>query len=193
MAARTPRCSFASPFVITLAGALPALAACGESSPPPAAPVQTAQAEQHPMNPPRPTDPANDPRPEPTVIANPPRPQAEPATPPPPPTSPVVVANPPRPAPTPKHWNPPPPNTHPEPDDDAADRTWTVTRSNGTCLAQAPTHAAVKYECPPGLADGASLTVHQANDVCQIYAAMPPCPPKAMCNPPPPRKVACPK
>ena len=64
MAARTPRRSFATPFVVTLAAAP---AACYVQSGPPASsppPVQATQPEQGPppavvSNPPRPTSPAD--------------------------------------------------------------------------------------------------------------------------------------
>lgn len=52
----------------------------------------------------------------------------------------------------------------------------------------------MKYTCPDGIADNASLTVTQlANQAeCMILPGPMSCPKNASCNPPPPRKVACP-
>ena len=87
MAARTPRRSFATPFVVTLAAA----PACYvQSAPPPPAEPAPQQQQNAPgtvvANPPRPQPVEQQPTP---AVSNPPRPVAPPAT--------TVVTNPPRP------------------------------------------------------------------------------------------------
>ena len=177
MAARTPRRSFAAPFVVTLAAA----PACYVSNapppqqPPPAAPAEQAPAHNAPgvvvANPPRP-QPENTP----VAVANPPRPQDHP----------VVVANPPRP--------------HAQP----AGTTWHVFKSGDGCEAavhvDCPKGATCnpppprKVECPVGLTMPKGLDIVSQGDGTCIVAQEPVhCPPHAMCNPPRPRSFACPE
>ena len=51
------------------------------------------------------------------------------------------------------------------------------------------------YKCPPGMANGDSMTIVQVDKtICEVKRDhLPSCPPKAMCNPPPPRRLDCPK
>lgn len=180
MAARSPRRIFANPFVITLAAA----PACFASSNPP--PPQQAQAQPLPVmygdhddtgpdhiNPPPPVE-------QEIPTTNPPAPQQQPA----------------------------PPPARPRP---SAPQRWIVTKSGAACFAREkfecpkvsgndpmPTcnpPPAMSYECPPGMADKATLTVAQysSSTVCVVEQPPPNCPPNATCNPPPPQRVACPK
>jgi hypothetical protein len=180
MAARSPRRSFATPFVVTLAGSA-ALAACF---------VEPAPRATQPQPNTTPTQ-VEPPQPAPHVVANPPMPAPEPAPAAPPP---AVIANPPRPQPvakTDRHWTvtragdncrassndacPPVPKGQPIP----------------TCNPPPP----MAYSCPDGSVNGESLTVvqHAGQSVCTIEAAPVTCPKGMSCNPPPPRKVACPQ
>ncbi|HEY5950320.1 MAG TPA: hypothetical protein VIV40_32725 [Kofleriaceae bacterium] len=124
MAARTPRRSFATPFVVTLAAA-------------PACYVQPSPGPQGPPPPPPPTQTA-EPQPPPPVVANPPRPQTEPAQPAPQRPRPIEVANP-RPPTTTQGPATPPPTTKPP----AEPARWTVFKSQDGCMA------AIKVECQP--------------------------------------------
>jgi hypothetical protein len=185
MSARAPRRSFATPFVVTVAAALPATACYVETRPAPQAPAdQTARPMTNvgttgpasTSNAGVQPDPAPPPAPPPTVVANPPRPTTAP-------TAPIVTS----------------------------DQRWTIARTNGTCLA----HVNVKcptapkgqpqptcnpprptaYTCPPTLAEGASMVVVQRAGQRECFVEPGPmkCPKGAICNPPPPQKVACPK
>ncbi len=174
MAARTPRRTFATPFVITLA----AIPACYVQSAPqqpqpqpqPVAQPQPQPSDSHPVvvvNPPRPQpdpqpqpQPQPDPQPNPSVIHNPPRPQA--------PTS------------------------------------WHVYKTASGCEAavnvECPTGATCnppppqKYDCPPGIVMGKPLTVVAVNNSqCIVEQPPPSCPPGAVCNPPRPKPFPCPK
>ena len=202
MAARTPRRSFAAPFVVTLAAA----PACYVSSaPPPQSPPTAEPAAQPPpqnapgavvANPPRPqpdpqTQPASPP-PNPSVVHNPPRPQhvditpLNPAAPQPasPPPNPSVVMNPPRPA--------------------AAGTTWHVFKTSDGCEAalnvSCPKGAMcnppppAKVDCPDGLTMPKGMNiVSQGDGTCIVQPEPVSCPPHAVCNPPRPRSVSCPK
>lgn len=199
MAARSPRRTFAAPFVVTLA----AVPACyvDSTTPPPRQPQPVVSA----------------PQPEPdtggeTVMANPPRPT--PAPEPTPATTPPTKAGggavvqtggtattPASPAPS----APPTATTYP------FDQRWTVTKSGTGCLAYAQVDCPkpakkgdpvptcnppppMAIACPDGVTASASVTVVQyANQSeCMVEPAPVKCPPNVMCNPPPPRKVACP-
>jgi len=172
MAARSVRRAFASPFVVTLAAALPAAAACyvqpasGPQGPRGGAPTGTLDHST--------TTAGVEPGPgETTVMANPPRPTAVAATedrtwtvrrdggkcsstmaaacPTAPPGQPAPMCNPPPPLP---------------------------------------------YSCLPSMTtDGAQVTIQQfkGQTTCQLPPAPISCPPNAICNPPPPQKVACPQ
>src|SRR5437870_4633296 len=160
MAARAPRRIFANPFVITLA----ALPACfTESSPPPQQPREVT-----PTNPPEPAQP-------------------------PPSEEKVVVMS-----------NPPHPSAPATPPAVAYEQRWTVMKQGETCQAMAkvdcpkPTKAGgpmptcnppppMKIACPDGFDGKTALQVVQyANTTeCVIEPAMPNCPPKTACNPPP--------
>jgi len=200
MAARTPRRSFAAPFVVTLAAA----PACYVSNaPPPQQPPPAAPAEQAPHNAPGVVV-ANPPRPQPentpVAVANPPRPQDQ--------NRPVVVANPPRPQDPPVPAapqdhpvvvaNPPRPHAHP------AGTTWHVFKAGDGCEAavhvDCPKGAMCnpppprKVDCPAGLTMPKGLDIVSQGDGTCIVAQEPVhCPPHAMCNPPRPRSVACPE
>jgi hypothetical protein len=168
MAARIPRRSFASPFVVTLA-------ACS-GSPPPA-------------NPTPPSDPV--------IVANPPRPAPDPqppTDPQPPPGGPKIdpIGNPP-----PKvdrHWRISMANNACTAFD--ADACQFPNRKPGEPIPPCNPPPPQKYApCPPGLADGASLIVVQAANQpeCVIQREPVKCPPVSVCNPPMPTRVACPK
>lgn len=191
MAARVVRRSFASPFVVTLAAALPAAACYVQPAPRSGGNgSQVAQGEPQPHGNPRPGD----------RVANPQTPDhsttnggVEQA---PRPTG-TVVSNPPRPMPAPVAKQ---------------DARWTVTRAAGTCSAFAkvtcPTAPAgqpapscnppppMPYPCGAELrTDGATLAIVQfaGQTTCQIEQPPMKCPAGAICNPPPPQKVACPQ
>ncbi len=184
MSSRTPRRSFAHPFVVTLA-AIPACSGGNASGPPPHKnpPPPTYIEPASPT--PAPTDPAT----EPAVPTSPPEPvEAAPA--PPAPSAPGAPAQPKAP--------------------DYASR-WHVFKSGAACMATVhvdcpkpeagkavPTcnpPAPTPYTCPPGMTEGASLTVVRRAHSTTCWIEQPPvkCPPGARCNPPPPRGVDCPK
>lgn len=179
MSARTPRRSFASPFVVTLAAALP-VAACYVQPGPPVrnAPNYTSSPQQPGEQAPNTPTPDHS-----TTTAG-----VEQA-----PTTTTVIANPPRPAPVAKQdrrWTvtkasgtcsaftnstcPEPPAGQPRP----------------SCNPPPP----MKYACPAVMTENMITVVQFAgqND-CQIEYPPIKCPPNAMCNPPPPQKVACPQ
>jgi hypothetical protein len=168
MAARTPRRSFATPFVVTLAAA----PACYvQSAPPPAEPVPQQQAAPA-------TVVANPPRPQPTpAVTNPPRPVEPPAT--------TVVTNPPRPT------GPAAGTTwHVFKTKDGCEAALDVSCPKGaTCNPPPPQ----KYDCE-GLSIGKPITiVSEGEGICHVQPEPVHCPPGAMCNPPRPRRVACPQ
>ena len=187
MAARLPRRSFATPFVVTLAATVPACFVESNPRPQQPAPATTTAATTATT--------AGEPTPAPptTVIANPPRPTEQPAPPPADPKPPTIIANPPRPTVA------------------QTTRRWHVTRSSGTCLASSdvscPKPAAGQpmptcnppapqpVACPERTADGESFTVVQwaGQATCQVENPPLKCPPKTMCNPPPPRQATCPQ
>jgi hypothetical protein len=168
MAARTPRRSFATPFVITLA----AVPACYVQ---PSAPPPQPQAE-----------PAQPPDSHPVVVTNPPRPQPEPATPPPQdPPNPSVIHNPPRPQPAqPRSW-------HVYKTTTGCEAIVNVQCPEGIACNPPPPQ---KYDCPGGIMTDKPLTVvTTADGSCVVEREPPKCPPHAMCNPPRPQSVTCPK
>ena len=192
MAARSVRRSFASPFVVTLAAALPA-AACYVQPAPSRSGGGGAQVtdDEHAPNH------TNRPRPTGDQLPNTGAPDhsttnagVEQA----PAGNTTVIANPPRPVPVAKR-----------------DRRWTVTRATGTCSAYTDSSCPkpppgqpipscnppppMAYTCPATMADNSMMKVVQyaGQSVCQIEQPPMNCPPKAMCNPPPPQKVACPQ
>lgn len=185
MAVRTVRRSFASPFVVTLAAALPA-AACyvqpASSRPPTTAGERSAGTPDEPAhaNPPRPKQPPMENMPTGSTtnagVEQSPRPTPAPA----------VVAK--------------------------QDTRWTITRAGEKCSAFAkvtcPTAPAgqpapmcnppppTSYACTFGLQkDGDTQVVVQfaGQSTCQVEQPPIKCPPNTMCNPPPPQKVDCPK
>lgn len=194
MSARTPRRSFAAPFVVTLATA----PACYVSSaPPPQQPPPSQPAAQPAQNapgvvvanPPRPADPAQQPAPPPniSVVHNPPRPQpADPGTQPPPPVppNPSVVMNPPRPEPAGTKW-------HVFKTADGCEAALTIDCPKGAMCNPPPPK---KVDCPEGLVMPKGLNiVSQGDGTCVVETEPVHCPPHAMCNPPRPRSVSCPK
>lgn len=180
MAARTPRRSFASPFVVTLAAV-------------PACYVQTAPAPQGP--PPSHPPPSHTAQPQPQPPAPQPPPAQTPAQPPPAEPPPVVIAN------------PPPPTTQPPPTQPApAQRTeWTVYKTKaGACMAAIKVQCHPKatcnppppfsYACPENVSlDKPVTVVMRDGGSCYVEYEMPKCPPGVACNPPRPQPVACPK
>jgi hypothetical protein len=170
MAARTPRRSFATPFVVTLAAA----PACyvqstpapqtGPSRPPP----QTTEAP-----PPAQTPPAQpgDQKP-PPVIVNPPRP-TDPQTQPPP-------------APSVSRWT-----VYKAKDGSCMAAIKVECQPQATCNPPPP----FKYECPTNLQVEPQLAIVSSDGGKSCFVDFGPmkCPPGAICNPPPPRQVTCPK
>lgn len=196
MAARSVRRSFASPFVITLAAALPA-AACyvqpgpqrsGGSGTHATGGGQSTGTPDEPghVNPPRPKQPPMENMPGTNAGAE----QAPPAG------NTTVIANPPRPGPVPVAKQ---------------DRRWTVTRASGACSAYVSSTCpkpppgqpapscnpppAMAYTCPATMADNSMIAVVQfaGQNTCQVEHPPIKCPAGAICNPPPPQKVACPQ
>ena len=176
MAARTPRRSFASPFVITLA----VVPACyTTSNEPPPSPRQ---------EPPRVTDPSGpDPSPAPTVVANPPRPEPAPAQ----ESRPGVIVNPPRPQP-------------PSPAERAWTLSKGASGCEALAVVDCPKPAPggpmiscnppppVAYPCPDGVDLTAPRTIITVGNGCELSRAPEHCPPGKRCNPPPPKAVPCP-
>lgn len=182
MAARIVRRSFASPFVITLAAAVPA-AACYVQPGPQRSGGNGAQVtgtgEQVPVQQP-PDHNSTNAGVEQQPVGNT-----------------TAISNPPRPAPAPIAKQ---------------ETRWTVTRANGTCSAfakvacPAPPAGQPAPSCNPpppqpyacGVqlrTDGQTMAIVQfaGQSECQIEQPPMKCPPNAMCNPPPPQKVDCPK
>ena len=173
MAARTPRRTFAHPFVVTLA-AVPACA--GPQQPP------------HRNPPPPPMDPAT-PAPDPG--------QTAPTT----PTTPTDPASPaPSPGGTGQAQQKPPDHTERwivtrnGATCMATPRVECPTAAPGKPMPTCNPPPASAYPCPDGMAEPSLTVVQYANTFeCVIQPAPPRCPPNAACNPPPPRRVACPK
>ena len=169
MAARTPRRSFATPFVITLAAA----PACYvQSTPGPSGPTTTTTTSAPPTT----TNPTPD-QPQtqgpPTtgpgpVVVNPPMPQSQPAA---------------------------PPNTKWtvfKQADGACMAAFKVEcQPKATCNPPPP----FKYECPQNVSLEKAITVASNADGSACFVDYGPvsCPPNTACNPPRPTPVACPK
>lgn len=190
MSARQLRRTFATPFIVTLAGsAAVATAACG----PKPLPKHHNPPEPH-ANPPAPGDP------DPTTAPPPPPPPATPDTAdsgPPPDSMP--------------HKNPPGPTPVKEPA--KYEQHWTVMKWKGKDECQAmvdvncpkpekgkavPTcnpPPPIAYACPDGFKEGDTLKIVLRVGATDCFVDNPPikCPAGAKCNPPPPRKVACPE
>ena len=167
MAARTPRRSFATPFVITLAAA----PACYvQSTPPQTGPTTTTTSSAPPTNTQTPDQPptqgAPTQGPGPTVI-NPPMPQSQPAA---PPNTKWTVYK-------------------------AADGCMAAFKvecqPKATCNPPPP----FKYECPQNVSLEKSITVASNADGSACFVDYGPvsCPPNTACNPPRPTPVACPR
>jgi hypothetical protein len=176
MSARTPRRTFAHPFVVTLA----AVPACTSPRPP----------HQNPPPPPTPTEPAS-----PDTAQTPP-------TAPTAPTTPDPASPPPAPAPgAPAQGKAKPPDytqrwyvTKNGATCLATPHLECPTAPPGqpapTCNPPPPS----AYRCPDGVTDASFTVVRYANTVqCVIQPPPPKCPPNAACNPPRPRPVECPK
>jgi hypothetical protein len=170
MAARSPRRTFANPFVITLATITP-LSAGSVLAEPDAKPAPPTKTKNPP--PPKP-DPKTPP-----IQKNPPPPKPEPK---------LEVSS------YDRRWtvtkikgkadclaNPEAKCPKVEPG-----------KPVPTCNPPAP----IKYACPSGMADGETLKIVMragATECFQERGPWGPCPPGRSCNPPPPRKLACPR
>ena len=168
MAARTPRRTFATPFVVTLA----AVPACYVQSAPQPQPQPVVQQQPQPQ-----------PDSHPVIVSNPPRPQPE--QPPPSDPPPHVIVNPPPPQPTTAtSW-------HVFKTNDGCEAIVNVQCPKGAACNPPPPQ---KYDCPPGIVAGKPLTVVTVNNgECVVEQAPTSCPPNVMCNPPRPHPFACPK
>lgn len=187
MAARTPRRSFAAPFVITLAAV-------------PACYVQTAPPPNQPPPPPPQTEPQSPPPQQPqgpVTVTNPPRPTPPPQQPdPPPPRPPQPQPRPPQPQPQPTT----PPVTTPH-----GDMAWTVFKNADGCMAAIKVECQPKATCNPpppfkiacpadvNLDKPVTVVSQDGGSTCMVQFPMPTCPPGTACNPPRPRRVECPK
>ncbi len=173
MAARTPRRTFATPFVVTLS-------ACYTQPPPPQPPPQQPPAAQQPADP------------TPVVIANPPRPTD------PPPQPPQIGA-----APTTNPPPPQPSEPPPNPVDSSPITWTIYKQKTGDCYAavkvDCPPKAMcnppppIKYACPENVSLDTAKTVIQIGNSCHVDHGPMSCPPNRRCNPPPPQNVPCPK
>lgn len=189
MSARSPRRSFARSLVVTLAAVPAMVPACTKS---PSRPPH--------YNPPRPTYPEPTPA-DPTPTDSTAPAPGEPTTPAAPTTAPSASA-----APSasgePAQAKPAKPPDYPQ--------HWIVTKNGATCLAQPRVEcstgtttkvvstcnppAASAYTCPPSMGDGPVTVVRYAHSFeCTIERPPMRCPEGARCNPPPPRRVECPK
>lgn len=187
MAARTPRRSFAAPFVVTLAAPL---AACF---------VQTAPAQQpHGNPPPDVAQQQQTPPPDHVIVSNPPRPTTPPPSDPPPqqqPTNPVIM-NPPRPTPTTT-----PTQTTPTPPKQTSEK-WTIFKQGAECMASIKTDCPqgvmcnppppTKYACPESTTLPLVIETNDGGKTCTAEVQATSCPKGAMCNPPRPRAYPCP-
>jgi hypothetical protein len=165
MAARSPRRSFAAPFVVTLAAA------------PAACYVQTAPAPAY-QPPPQQQGPQQQPPP-PPVVSNPPRPQdpppPQPQDPPPPQTTPhndiawTVFKN---------------------SDGSCSAAIKVECQPKATCNPPPP----FKTACPADVSLDKPVTVRSQDNgaTCMLEFPMPDCPKGVACNPPRPRKTECP-
>jgi hypothetical protein len=172
MAARTPRRSFATPFVITLAAA----PACYvQSTPAPTGPTTTTTTSAPPPTttttpdqPPTQGPPTTGPGP---VVTNPPMPQTQP------PATQTVPGN--------TKW------TVYKTADGCMAAYKVECQPKATCNPPPP----FKYECPQNVSLDTSITVASNADgsACFVDYGPTKCPPNTACNPPRPQPVACPK
>jgi hypothetical protein len=172
MAARTPRRSFATPFVITLAAA----PACYVQSTPPAAGPSTTTTSAPPPTTPTtmpdqppaqgPAGPTQGPGP---VVVNPPMPQSPPAS-----TTPGNTK-----------W------TVYKTADGCMAAYKVECQPKATCNPPPP----FKYACPPNVSLDSPITVASNADgsACFVDYGPTSCPPNTACNPPRPTPVSCPK
>lgn len=175
MAARTPRRSFAAPFVVTLAAG----SACYVQSSPP----RQGPPPQPPPTTSQPTQPGPQPPP---VIVNPPRPTQPTTTQTEPPPPPSPTPTPPPVAPTSQKWS-----VYKTKDGTCMAAVNVECRKGATCNPPPP----FKYDCPPNMSLEQPVTVALMPDgqSCQVEYPMPKCPQGVACNPPRPTPVACPK
>lgn len=166
MAARSPRRTFANPFVVTLAAITPL-----------AATTVFAEPDTKPSPPSK-----NPPAPKPEAKPN-------PKTVNPPPPKPVPK---PEPAKFERHWTVSKikGKASCEADPDADCPKPEPGKPRHTCNPPPP----IDYACPSGLADGETLKIVLRVGATECFQERAPttCPPNAKCNPPPPRKLACP-
>ena len=164
MAARLPRRSFASPFVVTLAATVPA---CFVESNPRPQPPATAET---------------------TTTAT-----AEPAAPPAAPKPPTIIANPPPPtvAQTTRRWHVTRSNGACLAAADIPCPTAPAGQRMPTCNPPAPQPVACPERTAEG--ESFTIVQWAGQATCQVEAPPVTCPPKVMCNPPPPRQAACPQ
>lgn len=193
MAARAPRRTFATPFVVTLA----AVPACYVQSSPQPQSQPVAQTD------PQPTDS------HPVVVSNPPRPQPQPQPPPQPQPqqpNPSAIHNPPRPQPDPAQTQPAqePPKVVVNPPRPQSPGSWHVYKTASGCEAAVNVHCPAgamcnppppkAYTCPPGIVMGKPITVvTDGSGTCIVEQAPVSCPTGAVCNPPRPKPFACPQ
>jgi hypothetical protein len=196
MAARIPRRSFATPFVVTFT------AACSTTTqPPPTQPPPTETPTGPIATTPPPTDPTTNQTPPPPTPD--PKPDVIHRNPPPVDNDPTHVI----------HRNPPdvttPPPRNPPPPPPVGDRAWTVFKHGDKCESlikvecphgkpgePMPTcnpPASHDYACPSGMTDTQQLTIVTRGTICIIEPGNTSCPPNMHCNPPPQRKVPCPE
>jgi hypothetical protein len=171
MAARLPRRSFATPFVITLAAA-PAACYVQGNPPPSTYPQEPAPAPSQtppPTQTPPPVEQTNPNQPPPTVITNPPRPQN--------PDTQVQATN------QTSQW------TVFKSGDGCQAAVKTECPKGAMCNPPPP----IKYACPENVTLPVTVVTRDGGATCAIEFPMPSCPPNAACNPPRPRPVACPK
>lgn len=182
MSARQVRRSFATPFIVTLAGSSLATVACGPKPLP-----------RH-ENPPGPSTHTNPPEPH----ANPPAPDTKPEEP--------TAGT----APTTDPGTPAPPAPVKEPA--KYEQKWTVMKLKGrdecsamvdvqcpkpengkpvpTCNPPPP----IKYACPAGFEEGDTMRIILRAGATECFVNFEVrCPDNSRCNPPPPRKVPCPE
>jgi len=176
MAARTPRRSFATPFVVTLAAA----PACYvQTTPPPSQPQPQPTDPQQPH-----TNPPQDPT-RPPIVVNPPRPQnpdTQPQTPPPQP--------------------PPQTPTQTTPTQTSVAK-WTIFKTSDGCQAAVKTECPkgvmcnppppIKYACPDNTSLPLTIVSSDGGQTCAVEVLPVKCPEGAICNPPRPRQYPCPK
>jgi hypothetical protein len=170
MAARTPRRSFATPFVVTLAAA----PACYVQSSP--GPTQPAP-QQPPPTQTTTTQAPPDQQPPPTVMVNPPRP-TQPAQPAQPtqPTAPTQQSSP-------EKW------TVFQAGNGCQAAVKTECPKGVMCNPPPP----IAYACPTNTTLPLTLVTYDGGQTCSAEVQPVKCPEGAVCNPPRPRQYPCPK